>query len=81
MLGETKEQGRVQHVPVPMLCTRESWAGSTPQNLLQIKDFACKQKPSCTEMWLEQGSTAGLSTEGFVQVSFTSLLEWDIFIL
>lgn len=81
MLGEAEEQGRVQNVPVPMLCARESWAGPTPQNLLQIKDFAYKEKPSCTDMWLEQVSTAGLNTEVFVQVSFTPLLEWDILIL
>lgn len=78
--GKLRNRG-VQHVPVPMLCARESWAGSTPQNLLQIKDFACKEKPSCTDMWLEQVSTAELSTEGFKQMSFTPLLEWDILIL
>lgn len=53
----------MQRVPVPKLCTWESWAGSTPQNLLQVKDFACREQPSCTDMWLDQVSAAGLSTE------------------
>lgn len=35
--------------------------------VLQVKDFACREKPSRTDMWLEQVSTAGLSTEGCVQ--------------
>lgn len=74
-LWEREEQGREQHVPVPMLCARESWAGSAATNLLQVKDFACREKPSCTDMWLEQVSTAGLSTAGFVQVSFTPFQE------
>lgn len=71
----------MQYVPVPILCARESLASSTSQNLLQIKGFASKEKPSCTDMWLEQISTAGLSTEVFVQVSFAPLLERDILIL
>lgn len=78
---EAEEEGRVQRVPVPVLRARESWTGSAPQNPLQVKDFACREKPSCTDMWLEQVSTAGLSTVGFVHMPFTPLQEWDILIL
>lgn len=41
---EAEEEGRVQHVSVPVLCARESWTGSAPQNPLQVKDFACREK-------------------------------------
>lgn len=47
---QAEEEGRVQRVPVPVLCGRESWTGSAPQNPLQVKDFACREKPSCTDM-------------------------------
>lgn len=52
-----------------------------PQKCCKSRTFACREKPRCTDMWLEQVSTAGLSTEGFVQVSYTPFQEWDILIL
>lgn len=64
------------------LCCVPGKAGLAPHPRICCKSRILPvSKSLAAQTWLEQVSTAGLSTEGFVQVSFTPLLERDVFVL